>query len=110
MYLSFFSCNSDLLMTITAQQVTRFKFALNVLVEEGLGFFDKFTQTNNLRGCVAVIEIKRAARLQCHTERTSQAFTTTQLLGGNDRAAFEYAFSFPSTPFAVGFQSVTPAT
>ena len=109
MYLSFFSCNSDLLMTATAQHVTRFKFALNVLVEEGLGFFDKFTQTNNLRGCVAVIEIKRAARLQCHTARTSKTFTTTHFLSVNDRAAFEVAFSFQSTPFLVGFKSVTPS-
>ena len=97
-------------MTATAQQVTSFKFALNVLVKEGLGLIDKFTQANHLCRCVAVIEIKRATCLQCHTARTSQAFTTTQLLSVNDRAAFEVAFLFPSTPFVVGFQSMTPAT
>ena len=43
-YLSIvFSCNSDLLMTATAQHVTRFKFANYVLIKEGLGFFDKLT-------------------------------------------------------------------
>ena len=30
-------------MTVTTQQVTGFKFALNVLVKEGFGFSDKLT-------------------------------------------------------------------
>ena len=96
-------------MTVTAQHVTSFKFALNVLVEEGLGFFDKLAHMNHLCRRVAVIKIKRATRLQCHAARTSETFTTTQLLGVNDRAAFESAFLFHITPFAFGFQSMTPA-
>jgi len=97
-------------MTITTQQVTSFHLTLDVLVEEGFGFSDKLAQINHLGRCVAVIEIKCAARLQCHTTRTSQAFTTSQFLGVNNRAAFENTWFFPSTPFAVGFQSVAPAT
>ena len=49
-------------MTGTAQHVTRFKFAINVLVKEGLGFFDNAAQFYHLCRSVAVIEIKRAAR------------------------------------------------
>ena len=64
-------------MTATAQHVTGFKFALNVLVKEGLGLFDKVSQSNHLCRCVAVIEIKRATCLQCHTARTSKTFTTS---------------------------------
>jgi len=67
-------------MTATAQHVTRFKFALYVLVKECLGSIDNTTQSNHLCRCVAVIEIKRAARFQCHAARTSQAFTTTHFL------------------------------
>ena len=107
-YLSFFSCNSDLLMTVTTQHVTRFQLAINMLVKKGLGFFDKLTYINHLCRCVAVIKIKRAARLQCHTTRTSQAFTTTQFLGVNDSLTFKSTFFFLNTPFAIGFQSMTP--
>lgn len=48
-------------MTVTTQQVTRIKFALNVLIKEGLGSIDKMTHMIHLCRWVAVIEIKRDA-------------------------------------------------
>jgi hypothetical protein len=82
---------------------------MNIVIKEGFGFSDKFAQINHLCLSIAVIEFKRATCLQCHTTRTSQAFTTTQLLGVNNRAAFEFGNTCIVTLFAVGFQSVTPS-
>ncbi len=96
-------------MTVTAQQVTRFNFTLMVLVKEGLGYTDKATHIHDFCRCIAVIKIKRAARLQCHTTRTSKTFTTTHFLGVNDSLAIDSVFLFLGTPFSVGFQSVAPA-
>lgn len=97
-------------MTRTAQEVTSFKFARDVLVKEGSALVDKFTQTNHLFGRITMIKIERATCIHCHTARTSQALTTTQLLGVNDSAVFEFGSICIGTPFAVGFQSMTPAT